>query len=256
MSKGASPQADAPARSTWRTVALTDLAVVTVTGVLLLAWDFSGQDIVLTRAFGTTQGFAWRNHWLTSEVMHGWVRSIGWIVFAALLVSIWRPWGFMRALTRGERARWVVVTGLCAALIPLLKKASATSCPWSLAEFGGGAAQYVPHWMLGVRDGGSGGCFPSGHAATAFAFLGGWFVLRAKAPRAARWWLGLTLLAGAVLGWVQVMRGAHYLSHSLWTAWVCWTAAALIETLALWRQRPALEPVASGRTSGAVPPPG
>jgi len=26
---------------------------------------------------------------------------------------------------------------------------------------------------------------------------------------------------------VQVMRGAHYLSHSLWTAWVCWTVCVL-----------------------------
>jgi membrane-associated PAP2 superfamily phosphatase len=238
----------------WPARVAADLAVVFATGALLLAWDLSPLDMVLTHAFGTPQGFPWRAHWLTSEVMHGWARALGWVVFAALLVNVWRPWSFARGLSRAERLRWVLTTAACAALIPLLKKASATSCPWSLAEFGGGLAHYVPHWVLGVRDGGPGGCFPSGHAATAFAFIGGWFALRGKEPRAARWWLAATMLAGALLGWVQVMRGAHYLSHSMWTAWTCWTAGGLIDALAAWRQRVVV--AASDGTSAVVTLPG
>ena len=87
--------------------------------------------------------------------------------------------------------------------------------------------RYVPHWHLFQRDGGPGRCFPSGHASTAFSFLAGWFALRRDAPRAARIWLAATIFLGLVFSGVQVMRGAHYLSHCLWTGWICWAATAL-----------------------------
>jgi membrane-associated PAP2 superfamily phosphatase len=113
-------------------------------------------------------------------------------------------------------------------LVPLIKRVSLTSCPWSLAEFGG-AASYVSHWAWGRTDGGPGHCFPSGHASGAFSFLAGWWALRVSAPRAARWWLVLTVVVGLVFGWGQMMRGAHYASHTLWTAWICWAV-----TVASW----------------------
>ena len=101
-----------------------------------------------------------------------------------------------------------------------LKVFSLTSCPWSLAEFGG-SATHVSHWLIGQADGGPGRCFPGGHATAAFCFLPGYFILRPVARGAARRWLWATLAAGAVLTMVQVVRGAHYVSHSLWTGWCC-----------------------------------
>ena len=35
------------------------------------------------------------------------------------------------------------------------------------------------------------------------------------------------LLAGLLLGLTQTVRGAHYPSHTLWTAWICWTTGWL-----------------------------
>lgn len=113
--------------------------------------------------------------------------------------------------------------------ITVLKRLNHTSCPWDLAEFGG-VARHVSHWLWGVRDGGAGHCFPAGHASTAFAYLAGWFVLRRSAPRAAGRWLLGALLAGMVLGLAQQMRGAHYMSHTLWTAWICWAWGLALET--------------------------
>lgn len=208
-----------------------------VLGLLALAaWDAGGLDILLARGWGSAAGFAWRDHWFTAGLMHGGIRVLGWIAFAVLLVGVWRPMAFVRLLSRRERIWWLGTTLLCVALIPLLKRVSATSCPWSLAEFGGGVALYVPHWVLGLADGGPGGCFPSGHASTAFAFISGWFVLRERAPRAARLWLLGVIAAGVALGAVQMVRGAHCASHSMWTAWICWTvSAASFHALARWR---------------------
>lgn len=215
-----------PAKALERSAAW-DVVPILAALLALLAWDHAGLDLPLSRHFGTSAGFVWRNHWLTAGVMHDGVRVAAWAVFALVLLLVWRPLPFARAVDRRQRMWWLATTLACVILIPLLKRTSWTSCPWSLAEFGGGLAHYVPHWDLTHRDSGPGGCFPSGHASAAFSFLAGWFALRRDAPRAALAWLTVTLLVGAVGGWGQMMRGAHYASHTLWTAWICWAVTAL-----------------------------
>jgi membrane-associated PAP2 superfamily phosphatase len=118
-------------------------------------------------------------------------------------------------------------------LVPTIKQMTATSCPWDLAEFGGVAA-YVPHWRLGVYDGEPGHCFPSGHVVAAFAFLPLYFDWRSQRPRLARLSLALVCAAGALYGWAQLARGAHYVSHTLWSAWLCWMVCMLA---ARWQTR-------------------
>ncbi len=204
-----------------------DAWVAAVALIALMAWEASGLDLPLARLYGSAAGFAWRDQWLTARLLHDGVRVVGWLFLALLVLSVWRPRLLVPELPRRERLLWIGTTLLCIALIALIKRSSATSCPWSLAEFGGGAGRYVPHWLLGIRDGGPGGCFPSGHASTAFSLLPGWFALRAYAPRAARVFLAIVLAVGFALGWVQMMRGAHYLSHSLWTAWICLAVSGL-----------------------------
>jgi membrane-associated PAP2 superfamily phosphatase len=191
----------------------------------LLAWDAAGLDLFLVRLFGTEHGFPWREHWLTARVLHEGGRALGLAVLGALVVGIWRPLPFARDLDRAERIWWVGIAAACALFVLLLKHLSLTSCPWSLSEFGG-HAHYVSHWAFGVADGGEGGCFPSGHASSGFALIGGWFVLREHHPRAARIWLAAVVVFGLVMGWAQMMRGAHYASHTLWTGWICFALAA------------------------------
>lgn len=107
-----------------------------------------------------------------------------------------------------------------------LRRLSHASCPWDLAEFGGTVA-YVPHWAWGGRDAGPGHCFPSAHAASAFAFLSQYFLWRGHRPRRARRLLCAVLGVGLLTGWTQLVRGAHFPSHTLWSAWLCWTMCVL-----------------------------
>lgn len=204
-----------------------DLLVLALGLVVLVAWDALGLDLPISRLFGAASGFPWRDHWLFADVLHTGVRYAAWALAIVLAVGIWRPLPFARGLARRERVAWVVATIGCAVVIPTLKLASLTSCPWSLAEFGG-TATHVSHWAFGVADGGPGRCFPAGHATAAFCFLPGWYLLRRSAPVAARRWLVATLVAGAVLTMVQVVRGAHYVSHSLWTGWCCAVLGAVL----------------------------
>lgn len=206
----------------------------------LLAWDASGLDLALMHWWGGPAGFAWRDHWLTRGVLHDGGRWLAHATLLVLVLNVWRPLPFARALPRRERVRWLLATVVAALAVSLVKRHSLTSCPWSLADFGG-AARYVSHWRWGIEDGGEGHCFPSGHASAAFALLTGGYALAAKAGRAARRWTLAVLTAGVLFGLAQWMRGAHYVSHTLWAGWMCWAAAALGHGL-FRRGRPVLVP--------------
>ena len=57
------------------------------------------------------------------------------------------------------------------------------------------------------------------------SFIGGYFVFRTAAPGLARRWLVAAVVAGLLLGVSQQWRGAHFMSHTLWSGWLCWCLA-------------------------------
>lgn len=188
---------------------------------LLMAWDATGLDLAAARLFGTAAGFASRDTWWASTLLHDGGRLAAWLLLAVLVVTacLRPPAG---TPSRGQRWRWLGVIMACVVLVPSIKRVSLSSCPYELAEFGG-LAQYVSHWRWGVADGGPGHCFPSGHAVSSFAFIGQYFLWRHHAPRRARALLAAVMLMGLLFGTAQLVRGAHYPSHTWWTAWLCWT---------------------------------
>ena len=195
------------------------VAWVTLAALLaLVAWEASGLDLALTRWIATPTGFPWRDSFIASRVLHDGGRAFAWLLMSLLVLDAFRP--LLAGPTRGERLYAIGVVLAAAVLVPMLRRFSSTSCPWELAEFGG-AARHLSHWRWGVTDGGPGHCFPSGHASAAFSFLGGYFALRPHHPLAARRWLGAVLGLGLLFGLGQTLRGAHYPSHTLWTAWIC-----------------------------------
>ena len=231
-----------------RAVRRADLAWTLLTLLAVLAWDWSDADRWVSHLWSTTAGFPWRNAWLTRDLLHEGGRVAAGLVLLALVVDAVRcRFAPDRDARPGPDAgeRWralaVVVGGLV--LVPLIKRVSDTSCPWDLAEFGG-VVPWVSHWQLGLTDGGPGHCFPSGHAVAAFAFFALYFLWRPYSPARARWWLIGTLVAGTLLGGAQVLRGAHFVSHVLWSAWICW-ALAVATNIPLWRPL--------RRPSGSVP---
>ena len=195
----------------------------------VVAWDAGGQDIPLARAFGSATGFPLREQWFFVHVLHEGARRLAWLLVLLLVVGVWwPPRGVLRRIDTGERLQMALSALLALAVVSIAKNLSDTSCPWDLAEFGG-VARYASHWALGVADGGGGRCFPAGHASAGFAFIGGYFALRRKEPAAARWWLAAAVAAGLVLGGAQQVRGAHFMSHTLWTGWLCWVSGWLCD---------------------------
>jgi membrane-associated PAP2 superfamily phosphatase len=204
-----------------------------VLGLAIGAWDSSGLDLPSARWFGNAQGFPLRdNYWLT-VILHDGARQAGWMVLIALAALLWRPWGPFKALQHlSTPQRWGLWLSIVAAIlaVSVVKGFSHTSCPWDL-QFFGGKLPLVSHWDFGMRDGGGGHCFPAGHASTGFAFMAGGFWLLPHQRSWARLWWTLTGLSGLMLGLVQQVRGAHFTSHTLWTAWICWSVGLLCFSL-------------------------
>ena len=215
----------APPRApfSWRTALWIALAALP----LLLLWEALGADYAIAKAIvGTASRFPLREDAWLVRVLHDGGRIaaglvlVAQIVHACLTVQPGTP-------TRAQRWFWVAMTLVGWIGVAWLKSRSLTSCPWELAEFGG-RALYVPHWQLGVRDGGPGRCFPSGHAMAGFAFFSLAFLWAPTQPRRAVQFACAAALAGTVFGIAQIFRGAHFVSHVAWSAWLCWTVFALV----------------------------
>lgn len=196
----------------------------------------TGLDLPLARLVGGPGGFPLRDNRLFETVLHSGLQGIAWVLLALMLLNIRYPFRFLGALSRRERVQLPLAILLGVLSVTLIKYWSRTSCPWDLAEFGG-VLPYVSHWDLALSDGGGGHCFPGSHASTGFSFIAAYFVLRRHDTRIAALWLASSLVAGLVMGLSQQLRGAHFMSHTLWAAWVCWTVGGLVDFIAHRRAR-------------------
>jgi membrane-associated PAP2 superfamily phosphatase len=192
---------------------------------LLLALEATGIDSAISGWFfdPVAGAFPLRHNSLLEVLGHQWTRQL--VTLTACCVVALYALSFVLADLRPHR-RLLLFLSLSLALAPLsvtlLKAASSRHCPWSLWEFGGSA----PHLSLfDAAPPGSppGHCFPSGHASAGFALWAFYFAGRTLGSRRlARVGLWGGLAAGMAFGTVRVAQGAHFLSHNLWSALVCW----------------------------------
>lgn len=207
-----------------------DIAVCLAALALMVGWEASGAVLAVASLYGGSTGFAWRGVWWAREVLHSGGRLLSGVALVAFVLHA--AWPASNGPTRAQRLYWLGITVGCLLLVPAIKRFSRTTCPWDLAPFGG-TASYVPHWAISLYDGGPGHCFPSGHAVAAIAFFGLYFLWREHSAAGARAALWAVLGSGALFGWTQIARGAHFPSHVMWSAWLCWAGC----TVAAWHAR-------------------
>ncbi len=212
------------------------LAIGTLMLVPLLGF---GLDVSLSTLFYTPgKGFPLWHDWLLEKVLHDWVKEITRVVVLALGLAAF-------ASLRMERLRpmrlplWysLIAALLAAAAVTAVKHTSMQNCPIGLAIYGGKDAYFHLFQAIppGVRRG---ECWPGGHAASAFAFFPLVFAARHLGrPVLARGVFWFVMLFGLVLTMVQVARGAHFFSHQVWTALICWYVSLGMYWLASVRRR-------------------
>jgi len=112
-------------------------------------------------------------------------------------------------------------TLLAALMVSLLKAITQIDCPWSIAGLGGEEV-YQP-WLniIFIRHHG-GHCFPAGHASAAYAFFSLYFFSYHFFPKQSVRILLIVLCWGIIFGFAQQLRGAHFISHDISSAFICW----------------------------------
>jgi membrane-associated PAP2 superfamily phosphatase len=222
------------------------LALLATAVVLALLEQFTYIDLALAdRSFDAAlRQFPWRDTWFAEVLMHRWLKlaltllAIG-LLLASLSERLWRR----PRLQPGDRWRMraSAALALCIPLtISVAKQLSASHCPWDLERYGGNAV-YLR--LLDAVPAGfeAGGCFPAGHASSALWLAGLCLWWLPKRPRMAALVFAAGLGAGFIVGWVQQLRGAHFLSHTLWSMWIAaaWVWAVLLASVLVQRSRAA-----------------
>ncbi|MBD8530890.1 MULTISPECIES: phosphatase PAP2 family protein [unclassified Massilia] len=184
--------------------------------------------------------FPWRYTWLADTFNHTILKGVltlaaAWFVLAAAR-DAWRPRAGRTAL---DRLRLRVV-GLSAVLVPVvistLKQASVAHCPWDLARYGG-SEPYLRLFEALPPGVAAGHCLPAGHASSALWLLSLCVLwLPARPRRACRVALA-ALLFGGLVGWMQQLRGAHFLTHTLWSIWLACAVVLAIVASVQWQPR-------------------
>lgn len=217
------------------------IAWLCLAGMMLLAvFELTGLDLAIARAFwnpvlGT---FPLRGDPLLSALLYRGAKSamyaLGVVALFALAVA------YRRSSAVGTRGAYVVA-GLTLLLMPLLvvllKHMTNRYCPWALEGFGGEVPYTTllealpPPWVRGE-------CFPAGHAAGGFVWVGVAVALWRERPQVAKYLLAFGLVTGGAMGLFRVAEGAHFLSHTLWTLWLaCFVPFGIASLLNLFRHK-------------------
>jgi membrane-associated PAP2 superfamily phosphatase len=157
------------------------------------------------------------------------VAAVALVLLAASFVRVsWRHW---------RRPAAFVVTCLVGAtlFVGTLKQLTNVDCPWDLARYGG-TRPFVHVFADRPDTLPHAACFPGAHSSSGFALVCFYFLLRRRRPGAARLVLAGALAVGALFSLGQQARGAHFLSHDLWSAALVWFICLGLYVLA-WRGR-------------------
>ena len=193
--------------------------------IAVITWQHF--DWRLAHSLYAGQGDAWplRKAFLTETLIHkrghdlsvaAWLAAlVTWLV--ALKREALRPW-------RRPLGYLLLSVLLSTLLISWIKSWSNIDCPWDTVGLGGDRP-YVS--VFSIRPAGlpHGRCFPAGHASGGYAWMALYFFFLMIRPHLR--WRGLAIGVGAglVFGIAQQIRGAHFVSHDLWTAMLCWMVA-------------------------------
>jgi membrane-associated PAP2 superfamily phosphatase len=201
--------------------------------LLLLIFEQTALDLRVERFFydASSGDFPLRRHWFFELVMHHGLKQVSYtLLLPAAIVCLLAMRGKFAWLPPRNALLALVGMLLIPATTALLKQFTNRHCPWDIIDFGG-FAPYIGLLVPGPQDIARGMCFPAGHASGGFAWMVWALALTHSMKPLARTILALSLTVGLAMGLARMAQGAHFLSHTLWSAWWAWTLSLLLAWL-------------------------
>jgi membrane-associated PAP2 superfamily phosphatase len=214
---------------TWVTHGL--LPAVAASAVLA-AIHYSNLDIRIADHFYDAGSARWlgANTWWASTLLHDggrWLMRI--VALAALLCWTVNYWLGASQRLRDAAAYLAAAIVISTVLVGALKAVTNVDCPWDLARYGGHMPTLA--WFAARPEGlPHAQCFPGAHSASGFSLVCLYFLPGPRHPR--KRWVGLAIgvVVGGTFSFAQQARGAHFLSHDLTSAVLCWLVAVALHT--------------------------
>lgn len=202
---------------------------ITLALALSMAARITGADLAFQQAVYEAGDQSWR----LGE--HPFWRSLyEFGPIPALVAVVLAMVGFFLSWSRSGFRRWrrvflyvilVVVTGPGLLANALLKEQWGRPRPREVEGLGG---HHVFEPVLAIDPGSTGKSFPCGHATMGFVIFMGYFLLRRHRPRLALGFLITALVVGSMMGLARSLQGAHFLTDTVWAAFVCWIASLVL----------------------------
>lgn len=237
------PSITAIQRKRWICVNLVVvLFLLTAAMALIAITHWTDLDLTLADyAFDAQAGvFPLRNAWIVVNFNHVILKRVFTAIAVLILITV--LWDIFVPLTWSWLRRFQLrVIALSALLIPttisLIKQISDSHCPWDIQRYGG-PEPYVKLFELLPAGVSQGHCMPAGHASSALWMISLSVLFVPQRLLHATFSLIALLFLGIGVGWIQQLRGAHFLTHTLWSAWIALLLVFLITTcLDRWPRR-------------------
>lgn len=214
-----------PTRPPWISLLLTWC-------LLVFIYPLTGWDEKITNVYFNSREFYLKHDVFLVQVMHTGLKAAIFAIFFSLVLLWLTSFVHQRLAKIRTQLLWAWVGMLLSTMtISMVKHLSIHSCPDKLMLYHG----TKPIFSLAetfMQNPLAGHCWPGGHASAGISLLAIYFAFRKSHPDFSIIIFTLSLLLWFLMGWAQIMRGLHFLSHNLWTIWIVWFVLEL--QLAVW----------------------
>ncbi|MGB2579469.1 membrane-associated PAP2 superfamily phosphatase [Elusimicrobium simillimum] len=204
-------------------------------GVVLLAEQFTSMDIKVQNMFFDFSTCSWVLNKSVNTVLHFLLYDGIKILIIALSILVIGLFAYSFKNTKLRQYRYgCLLFILTMALVPLTlagaKKYTNVYCPAQLAcycadkPYAKVFSSYPPDFDRAANK--KGRCFPAGHASGGFALMCLFFCFKRKKYKIAGLITGLS--SGLAMGIYQMLRGEHFLTHTLITMLGAWFIILLL----------------------------
>ena len=182
-------------------------------------------DWELAHFWFVLQGSNWtfKHHWLTEAVLHDGGHDLAVALYVLILLLYISSFRLVPLKPFRSGLSYLSLSLPLATLsVSLIKRLTLVDCPWSVLDFNG--ERPYQSWLQSLWSplNGADHCFPAGHASSAYMFFGLYFFATAFFPKQATRILVGVIGMGLLFGLAQQLRGAHFISHDLTSALICW----------------------------------
>lgn len=199
---------------------------VILAGMLhLTEWDLRLSDLFYDFRLHL---WPYKHSWWVSGLIHEKGKFVPVIAGgAALFVFGWSFVGPSVRSCRGSALFLCLAIGLSTGTVALGKATINRHCHWDYDRYGG-EVPYTKLFEPTPRGCKPGHGFPAGYASGALSLMSSYFIFYGRNRRRALSGLAAGLLLGGVFGFGQLARGAHFVSHNIWSAAICWFVALFL----------------------------